>query len=63
MLEHQKLILENVKFDKALFEKELSKSVKWLSNQEVFELQQWCKNEFGDEYPEVIRKVFNIEAA
>jgi len=63
MLEHQKLILENVKFDKDLFEKELSKSIKWLSNKEIFELHQWCKNEFGEEFPEIIQKVFDTEAA
>lgn len=63
MLDHQKLILENVKFDRSLFEKELSKSIKWLSNKEIIELHQWCKNEFGNEYPEIIHKVFNIEAA
>lgn len=63
MLEHQKLILENVKFDKHLFEKELSKSIKWLTNKEIIELHQWCKNEFGEEFPEIIQKVFNPEAA
>lgn len=63
MLEHQKLILENVKFDKDLFSKELSKSVKWLSSQEITDLQNWCYKNFNDKYTDIIKKVFEEVAA
>ena len=63
MLEHQKLILENVTFDKHLFAKELAKSLKWLSDNEVLELYHWCNNNYGERFPEVIKKVFETEAA
>ena len=63
MLEHQKLILENVKYDKNLFSKELSKSLKWLSQEETILLQEWCLEKYNGEFNQIIRKVFETEAA
>jgi len=46
MLEYSKMILEKVNFDKNLFEKELKKALKTLSNEEQMHLRQWCLKRF-----------------
>ena len=59
MLELCKEILLKVSFDKLLFQKELNKALKWISNSEEKEsLKQWCYSKFGKKYPEVIKLAF-----
>ena len=50
MLDYTKMILEKVSFDTVLFEKELVKSVRFLLNDEITELRNWCTAKFGIEY-------------
>lgn len=63
LLEHQKLILDKVKDDSKLFEKELIKSLKWLSKEERKELKNWVKENFYDDYALIIDEIFTEIAA
>ena len=63
LLEHQKLILDKVKDDSALFEKELNKSLKWLSKEEKKELENWVKENYYDDYAYIINQIFTEIAA
>ncbi len=59
MLEVTKKILRGVSFDRQLFQKELSKSLKWMtSKEELKRLQDWCIYEFGNVYPLIIKNTF-----
>jgi hypothetical protein len=58
MLEHQKKVLEAVSYDKALFRKELLKSLTWLNSEELTHLQLWLRENFYPEYANVIMEVF-----
>ena len=59
MLEVTKKILKEVSFDRQLFQKELSKSLRWMtSKEELKRLQEWCISEFGSVYPLIIRNTF-----
>ena len=58
MLEFTKKILSKVSFDKALFKKELSKSARWLSKQEVLTLKIWALSTFS-QYKNTILEVFD----
>ncbi len=58
-LDFSKKILRAVSFDKALFQKELRKILKWLNNtDEVQKFQEWCIVEFGAKYPKIIQTTF-----
>ncbi|HON19189.1 MAG TPA: hypothetical protein PK990_08485 [Salinivirgaceae bacterium] len=46
MLEHQKLILANLQNYPDLFAKELKKSLRWLTINELNELNQWLSDNF-----------------
>lgn len=60
MLELCKEILTKVSFDKYLFQKELNKSLKWVSNSEDREkLKVWCYTTFGKLYPDVVKLAFS----
>lgn len=59
MLEHQKTVLQGVSFDKALFKKELIKSILWLTQNEVFLLKQWVIKTFSNNHNDVIQEVFD----
>ena len=50
MLEYTKLILEKVSFDSKLFEKELTKAIRYLIEPELRELERWCMERFGLQY-------------
>ncbi len=63
MLDHQKMILKNVMHDKLLFEKELTKSIKWLEATDVRKLQKWLQTSYWKSHKEIIQKVFDIVAA
>jgi len=59
MLELTKKILCNVSFDRALFQKELHKALKWITDaEEIQRFQEWCITEFGTTYPRIIKRAF-----
>lgn len=58
MLELQKLVLENVSENKALFEKELRKSFKWLEYEDLQKLYKWAIGKFNDQYGKIIECVY-----
>ena len=58
MLEFTKKILSKVSFDKTLFKKELSKSARWLSKEEVITLKIWALTTFS-QYKNTILEVFD----
>jgi hypothetical protein len=58
MLEYTKTILQKVSFSPYLFKKELKKSFRWLSKQEILALKAWCVLTFGDIYTDIIKDSF-----
>jgi len=58
MLEHQKILLRQVSFDKELFRREIIKSFRWLKSYEIIMLHDWLEKHFGRTHSEVIRDVF-----
>lgn len=62
MLEFCKKILTNVSFDRFLFTKELRKSLKWINKDERKQLKEWCTNQYGNLYGDVINSTFLIVA-
>jgi hypothetical protein len=60
MLEHQKIVLEQVSTNKELFKKELVKSFEWLKTYEFFKLRKWVKDRFGRTHSEVIADVYRF---
>ncbi len=59
MLELSKKILVRVSFDKQLFHKELLKAIKWINDSsELQKFKEWCLIEFGDVYPNIIKRAF-----
>lgn len=59
MLELTKKILRGVSFDAQLFQKELYKAKKWITDaEEIKRFQEWCITEFGSKYPNIISKAF-----
>lgn len=60
MLEYTKVILQKVSFSPFLFKKELKKSLKWLSSEEMVALRKWCLTSFGDIYQEDILDAFQL---
>ena len=59
MLELTKKILRGVSFDAHLFQKELYKSLKWITDaEEIQRFREWCLTEFGKTYPKIIAKAF-----
>lgn len=63
MLEHQKIVLQNVSDNKELFRKELEKSLKWLKSWEIYKLHRWVKDNFSKSHKEIIDDVFSLLAA
>ena len=58
MLEFSKKVLNKVSFDKALFRKELQKSLRWLSKTEMAHLKIWTLATFS-QYKGIILEVFD----
>jgi hypothetical protein len=58
MFEMSKKILEKVSFDRALFYKELVKTLNWLKPDEKMLLKVWCLTNFGHVYKDVIMDAF-----
>lgn len=63
MLEYTKTVLEKVSFSRELFRKELQKSKKFLKEDEVELLQNWCRTSFTEKYPDIIGEVFETYSA
>ena len=62
MLDYVKMILLKVSFNKALFEKELRKSLRVIMPAELPDFRAWCYQQFARIYRRVLRRVFS-EAA
>ena len=58
MLEFSKKVLNKVSFDKALFRKELQKSLRWLNKTEITHLKIWTLATFS-QYKRIILEVFD----
>jgi hypothetical protein len=63
MFELTKKILVRVSFDPQLFQKELTKAIRWMTDsEEVQRLRDWCIKEFGAVYPGIVHKAFLSQA-
>ena len=61
MLELTKKILTKVSFDALLFQKELFKALKWITDSnDIKKFQEWCISEFSTLHPTIIKKVFAL---
>jgi hypothetical protein len=60
MLDHQKIVLEQVTDDKYLFQKELKKSVSWLTPEDAKKLYGWLRKNFWDSHKKEIQAVFKM---
>jgi len=58
MLEFKKEVLQKVSFDPVLFEKELTKAISWMQQDEVDELKIWCYQKFEQDFKSILDKVF-----
>jgi len=60
MLDFSKMILTKVSFDPKLFHKELRKLLLWLGDDrdEIESLYEWCSENYGDVYGEIISEEF-----
>ncbi|NBC82981.1 MAG: hypothetical protein GVY19_06320 [Bacteroidetes bacterium] len=63
MLEHQKLILQQVSNDPELFRKEVLKSISWLPSYEIIKLHTWLRQNYYASYKELISDIFEFHAA
>ena len=63
MLEYCQRILAKVSFDRHLFAKELSKSIKRLEEQEHPSLRRLCLEQFGQRYGDIISTAFTQQLA
>ena len=64
MIDLTKKILRGVSFDAVLFQKELNKGLKWITDaEEIRRFQEWCIVEFGAKYPVIISKAFSVQLA
>lgn len=63
MLDHQKIILEQLSYDKELFRKEIIKSFKWLKSYEIIMLRKWLKDNYSETHADIIHEVFEYIAA
>ena len=57
MLEHQKLVLRNVAYNKEFFKKELVKTLNWINEEEKSDLYIWLKENFWSRHYDVIREL------
>lgn len=63
MLEYCQRVLSKVSFDRHLFAKELAKSIKRLELSDVQRLRQWCQEQFGQRYQDIIMTTFPAQIA
>lgn len=62
MLEYCKKILKKVSFDSVLFEKELRKSLSFVTKEERLKLLHWCKESITGSNKELINQYMLILA-
>ena len=55
MLEHQKIVLQAVADNEQLFRKELKKSLTWLNNEEISQLEKWLIENFSQSHAKTIQ--------
>ena len=61
MLELTKKILTKVSFDALLFQKELFKALKWITDSnDIKKFQEWCISEFSTLHPTIIKQAFAL---
>lgn len=60
MLKYQMMIIEKVSFNRELFEKEIRKSMRMLSHNELEELRAWAFAKYGNRYSDVLRRTFAV---
>lgn len=58
MLDYFKTILSKVSFNAELFEKELRKAIKSLTSTDLEEFRDWCYEQFGHQYPQLLNYNF-----
>ena len=58
-LEYSEQILEKVSFDRQLFEKELRKAIRLLTDADVRELRNWCLLHYQSVYLAIILACFD----
>ncbi|MFW5804765.1 MAG: hypothetical protein ACOCWG_06000 [bacterium] len=58
LLEHQQLVISNLRDNEEYFKKEIFKSLKWLDDNEAFQLYIWLNENFFDSHGEIISEVF-----
>lgn len=58
MLEYTKLVLQKVSFDRGLFSKELKKSIRFLKEEELELLHDWCLANFSEAYADIVQEAF-----
>ncbi|MFM9983963.1 MAG: hypothetical protein ACKVOK_01935 [Flavobacteriales bacterium] len=58
MLELCKQVLTKVSFDRFLFRKELQKAIRWLTGEDLEKLKQWCIDQYGNLYSDIIISSF-----
>jgi len=63
MIEYAKVILPKVTFSRELFRKELHKCIGWIESEKKEELQNWCEENFGEIYPDILSDAFDTQAA
>lgn len=63
MIEYAKVILPKVSFSRELFRKELAKCINWVSDSEIVNLKEWCYENFGNMYPDILKSAFTMKAA
>lgn len=63
MIEYARIILPKVSYSSDLFRKELMKCIHWIEEENIEELFQWCKNNFGHIHPKIIEEAFSNVAA
>lgn len=55
MLEHQKLVLQNVAYNKEIFRKEIFKSLAWLCSKDAINLYIWLTENYGDTHSDILQ--------
>jgi len=63
MLEQTKIVLANVSFDFALFRKELTKAIEWLTPTDFEILKLWCLENYSGRYHEILSDVTNPQVS
>ena len=63
MLEQTKIVLTNVSFDFALFRKELTKAIEWLTPTDFERLKLWCLENYSGRYQEILTDVINPQVS